>query len=55
MSPLNMELAMMILIGLWALVAFGSFLQRLKRIGQTLEEIKVALQAGPKAPAGSDG
>ena len=40
------ELAALILISLWGLVAMGKLLQRLSAIGRTLQEIKLVLQEG---------
>jgi hypothetical protein len=41
-----LELAALILISLWALVAMGKLLQKLSSIGRTLEDIKLVLQDG---------
>jgi hypothetical protein len=38
------ELAVLILISLWGLVAMGKLLQRLSAISRTLQEMKVILQ-----------
>jgi hypothetical protein len=43
------ELAALILIGLWGLVALGKLLQKLSAIGRTLQEIKLVLQDGRKS------
>jgi hypothetical protein len=40
------ELAALILISLWGLVAMGKLLQRLSAIVRTLQEIKLVLQEG---------
>jgi hypothetical protein len=40
------ELAALILISLWGLVAMGKLIQRLSAIGRTLSEIKLVLQDG---------
>ncbi|HVV71747.1 MAG TPA: hypothetical protein VHI52_09650 [Verrucomicrobiae bacterium] len=42
------ELAALILIALWGLVAMGKLLQKLSDIGRTLKEIKLVLQEGQK-------
>lgn len=38
------ELAVLILIALWGLVAMGKLLQRLTAISRTLQEVKLILQ-----------
>lgn len=38
------ELAVLILIALWGLVAMGKLLQRLSAISRTLQEVKLILQ-----------
>jgi hypothetical protein len=38
------ELAALILIALWGLVAMGKLLQRLSAISRTLQEVKLILQ-----------
>jgi hypothetical protein len=38
------ELAVLILIALWGLVAMGKLLQRLSVISRTLQEVKLILQ-----------
>ena len=43
------ELAALILIALWGLVAMGKMLQKLSAISRTLQEIKVVLQDGRKS------
>ena len=40
------ELAALVLISLWVLVAMGKLIQRVASIGRTLEEIKLVLQDG---------
>lgn len=45
-----LELAVIIVIALWALVAAGKFLQLVRHITQTLDEIKNVLQANLREP-----
>ena len=46
MDIATIELAALVLISLWGLVAMGKLLQRLSAIGRTLQEIKLVLQEG---------
>jgi hypothetical protein len=42
------ELAVLILIALWGLVAMGKLLQQLSAISRTLQEVKLILQDNRK-------